>query len=105
MQDLPEELDPGLRVGPPAAHLFPISHNLTTADSHLGTFTAACAVTFYHGDALPESMYGNLFSCDPAANLVHRDLLLKHGATHLARRATPKSEFLEAAMIGSAPYF
>ncbi len=105
MQDLPEELDPGLHLGPPAAHIFPISHNLTTADSHLGTFTAACAVTVYRGDALPAEMYGNVFSCDPAANLVHGDLLLKHGATHLAKRAAEKTEFLASSDDWFRPVF
>src|SRR6185437_3495033 len=37
-----------------AARLFPISRNITTADSHAGTFTAACAVFVYRGSGLPE---------------------------------------------------
>ncbi|HTG45335.1 MAG TPA: c-type cytochrome, partial [Verrucomicrobiae bacterium] len=94
MQDLPEELDPGLKVGPPAAPLFPISQNLTTADSHVGSFTAACGVTCYDGEALPREMRGNAFSCDPAGNLVHRDVILKRGATFTARRSPEPREFL-----------
>jgi putative membrane-bound dehydrogenase-like protein len=94
ISDVPENLDPGLKVGPPAARIYPISQNITTADSHEGTFTAACGVTVFRAGGLPKSMFGNVFSCDPAANVIHRDLLEQHGATFRARPATERSEFL-----------
>src|SRR4051812_26576178 len=37
-----------------AARIYPITHNITTADSHAGTFTAACGVTIYRGNGLPD---------------------------------------------------
>ena len=75
-----------------AARLYPISRNVTTADSHAGTFTAACAVTVYRGINLPPSYRGGVFSCDPTGNLVHFDRLETHGATFSARRSADKIE-------------
>ena len=77
-----------------AAHLYPISDNLTTADSHAGTFTAACAVHIYRGDALPPEYRGAAFACDPTANLVHRDKLTPVGPTFASRMANEGREFL-----------
>lgn len=77
-----------------AARLYPISDNLTTADSHVGTFTAACAVHIYRGDALPEDYRGDAFACDPTANLVHRDKLTPVGPTFASRMANEGREFL-----------
>ncbi|MCY2968523.1 MAG: dehydrogenase, partial [Planctomycetota bacterium] len=77
-----------------AARLFPISSNVTTADSHAGTFTAACGVTVFRGDSLPPGYQGGIFSCDPTGNLVHFDRLEPNGATFAARRARDGQEFL-----------
>jgi putative membrane-bound dehydrogenase-like protein len=88
VQNLPERVEPEpLKGHGAAARIFPISHNITTADSHAGTFTAACSVFVNRGTALPREFYGNVFSCDPAGNLVHRDLLAPKSATFIARRA------------------
>ena len=90
---MPESVEPEpLKGHGVAARIFPISHNFTTADSHAGTFTAACSVFVNRGTALPPEFYGNVFSCDPAGNLVHRDLLVPNGATFIARRARPAIE-------------
>ncbi len=77
-----------------AARLYPISDNLTTADSHMGTFTAACGVHIYRGDALPAEYRGDVFACDPTANLVHRDKLTPVGPTFASRMANEGREFL-----------
>ncbi len=77
-----------------AARLYPISDNLTTADSHVGTFTAACSVHIYRGDALPAEYRGDAFACDPTANLVHRDKLTPVGSTFASRMANEGREFL-----------
>lgn len=76
-----------------AARIYPISDNLTTADSHAGTFSAACGVHVYRGDALT-NYYGRVFVCDPTANLVHWDELVPNGATFIARRLANQTEFL-----------
>ncbi|GMW02984.1 MAG: hypothetical protein AMXMBFR84_41200 [Candidatus Hydrogenedentota bacterium] len=77
-----------------AARIYPISDNVTTAYSHIGTFTAACGICVYRGDALPAEYKGNSFTCDPTGNLVHRDVLTPDGPTFVARRAQDKKEFL-----------
>jgi putative membrane-bound dehydrogenase-like protein len=95
VQNCPAEMVPEpLKGHGAAARLFPISRNITTADSHAGTFTAACGVTVYRGTGLPESYRGGVFSCDPTGNLVHFDRLEPRGATFTARRARDGVEFL-----------
>ena len=79
-----------------AARYYPISDNLTTADSHFGTYSAACAVHIYRGDALPEAYRGAAFSCDPTGNLVRGDRLEKAGGTFAARRIHEGTEALRS---------
>jgi putative membrane-bound dehydrogenase-like protein len=74
----------GLRGGGDGVRLFPISQNLTTADSHAGTFSAACEIMIWRGGALPEKYVGCAFTCDPTGNLVHVDKLEPRGATFTA---------------------
>lgn len=88
-----------------AARLFPISRNVTTADSHAGTFTAACAVTVFRGTGLPNLYRGDVFSCDPTGNLVHVDRLGPRGATFEARPATQGSEFFASSDNWCRPVF
>ncbi|MFI5457676.1 MAG: PVC-type heme-binding CxxCH protein [Isosphaerales bacterium] len=88
-----------------AARLFPISRNVTTADSHAGTFTAACGVTVYRGTGLPASYRGGVFSCDPTGNLVHFDRLEPKGATFSARPARTGVEFLASTDNWFRPVF
>lgn len=77
-----------------ACKLFPLSHNITTAASHTGYFTSACGVTVYTGNSLPPPYWGNVFTCEPAGNLVHRDILEPSGVTFVAKRAMPTNEFI-----------
>ncbi|HEV7279464.1 MAG TPA: PVC-type heme-binding CxxCH protein [Pirellulaceae bacterium] len=88
-----------------AARLFPISANVTTADSHAGAFTAACGVHVYRGTGLPERYRGGVFSCDPTANLVHFDALEPDGATFAARRIAKETEFLRSSDGWFRPVF
>ncbi|SIN96234.1 putative membrane-bound dehydrogenase domain-containing protein [Singulisphaera sp. GP187] len=88
-----------------AAKLFPISRNVTTADSHAGTFTAACAVTVFRGDGLPDAYRGQVFSCDPTGNLVHVDRLDPQGATFAAYPAIKGAEFLASRDNWCRPVF
>lgn len=106
VQDCPESLEPEPLPGhKPAARIYPISDNVTTADSHAGTFTAACGVTVYRGAALPREFHGDVFTCDPAANLVHRDQLLPDGSTFLARASGTTNEFLASTDNWFRPVF
>ncbi len=88
-----------------AARLYPISRNVTTADSHAGTFTAACGVTVYRGTGLPASYRGGVFSCDPTGNLVHFDQLEPQGPTFSARPARTGVEFLASTDNWFRPVF
>jgi putative membrane-bound dehydrogenase-like protein len=82
--------------------VFPISHDTTTASflpqligqAHAGTFTSACGSHLYRGSALPPEHYGNLFVCEPAQNLVQRQILASAGATFTAKIARVGEEFL-----------
>ncbi len=96
-QDCPERIDnPWLPAGGGAATLFPISANQTTADSHAGTFTAACGILLWPGGNLPTRFNGGVFSCDPTANLVHFDQLIPSGPTFSARRLPGTNEVLRS---------
>jgi putative membrane-bound dehydrogenase-like protein len=95
--DCPDRIDnPWLAGGGGAARLYPISSNVTTADSHAGTFTAACGVLLWTGGQLPGRFNGGVFSCDPTANLVHFDQLQTAGATFAAVRQPGTNEFLRS---------
>ncbi len=77
-----------------AARLFPLSANITTADSHQGFFSAACGVTIWNGHGLPSRFRGHAFSCDPTANVVHLDRMERSGATFSAQPFYSGREFL-----------
>jgi putative membrane-bound dehydrogenase-like protein len=77
-----------------AARLFPISSNVTTADSHAGTFTAACAVTVFRGSTLTAPFDGAVLSCDPTGNLIHVDRMQPQGATFAANAMLDGREFV-----------
>ena len=95
VQDCPADMVAEPLAGHGAsARLYPISQNITTADSHAGTFTAACGLLVFRSSGLPKAYYGGAFSCDPTGNLVHFDKLEPAGATFVARRSKEQSEFL-----------
>lgn len=83
-------------VSPPGelSRVFAISRTWTTSTLHAGQFTAACGVTIYRGDALPDEFKGNSFTCEPTGNLVHRDVLSPKGATFTSRYGRDGVEFL-----------
>ncbi|MEO6786551.1 MAG: PVC-type heme-binding CxxCH protein, partial [Chthoniobacteraceae bacterium] len=65
----------GLKGGGDGVRVWPISHDITTADSHAGSFTAACGVKIWRGGAVPEIFNGCALSCEPTGNLIHADKL------------------------------
>jgi putative membrane-bound dehydrogenase-like protein len=85
----------GINGGHDGVRLFPISSNITTADGHAGSFSAACGVKIWQGKSLltPECAAA-IFSCDPTGNLVHADRLVAKGATFVASPLYPGREFL-----------
>lgn len=88
-----------------AARIYALSEATTTAFAHAGTFTAACGVVVYRGDALPETYRGNSFTCDPTGNLVHRDRLVENGGALIAQRVHDGVEFLATTDNWSRPVF
>lgn len=59
-----------------------------------GYMTSACGITIYRGSAYPPEFYGNVFLAEPAANLIHRQILKPNGVTFTSTRADPDAEFV-----------
>lgn len=59
-----------------------------------GFVTSACSPCVYEADRFPADYRGNVFICEPANNLVFRDVLEPNGPIFRARRADDKQEFL-----------
>ena len=95
----------GLKGGGDGVRVWPISHNITTADSHAGSFTAACSVRIWRGGALPEMFNGCAFSCEPTGNLIHADKLVPRGATFAAMPLLEKSELFASSDDWCRPVF
>ncbi|MBW3543549.1 MAG: c-type cytochrome, partial [Planctomycetes bacterium] len=76
------------------SRVFPIARAWTTSTLHAGQFTAACGVTIYRGDLLPQGFRGNSFTCEPTGHLVHRDVLSPAGATFTSKPGHEGIEFL-----------
>src|SRR5262249_8032411 len=53
-----------------------------------------CSPLVYEAGLFPAPYRGSVFVCDPANNLVHRDVLAPRGATFTARRGHADREFL-----------
>ncbi|HEV3237050.1 MAG TPA: PVC-type heme-binding CxxCH protein, partial [Gemmataceae bacterium] len=59
-----------------------------------GYITSACSPLVYTGGLFPREYDDNVFECDPANNVIHRDVLVSQGATFSARRGNENEEFL-----------
>lgn len=59
-----------------------------------GFITSACSPLVYRGGLFPETFHGQTLVCDPANNIIHRDILQAKGATFTARRGDENCEFL-----------
>lgn len=49
--------------------------NLSRIEYAEDRFTGASGGTIYNGDALPDELYGNIFTTDVSGSLIHRDIL------------------------------
>ena len=76
------------------SRVYALSRTWTTSTLHAGQFTAACGVTIYRGGLFPQGFYGNSFTCEPTANLVHRDVLTPLGATYSSKYGRDQVEFI-----------
>jgi putative membrane-bound dehydrogenase-like protein len=95
----------GLPGGGDGVRVYPISANITTADSHAGSFTAACSVKIWRGGALPEKFNGCALSCEPTGNLIHADRLVPRGATFFAQPILEKREIFSSSDDWCRPVF
>ena len=59
-----------------------------------GFVTSGTSPLVYCADLFPSTYRDNVFVCDPANNLIHRDILEPNGATFVAKRADADCEFL-----------
>ena len=59
-----------------------------------GYITSACSPLIYTANVFPREYWGNNFVCDPANNLIHREILKEKGAVFTAVRAYEDREFL-----------
>jgi mono/diheme cytochrome c family protein len=64
--------------------------------SRLVELTAACGPVLYRGDLFSPDYRGNAFLCEPAANLVKRDVLFHRGNAISGRLAYEGREFLSS---------
>jgi putative membrane-bound dehydrogenase-like protein len=99
-------------VGAQAA-VWPLSRDVTTASfhpdlmsaPHAGTFTSASGVHVHRGDALPEGHRDSLFICEPAQNLVQRQVREPAGVSFRSRPARQGTEFLASTDTWFSPVF
>jgi len=63
-------------------------------DGKLSNFTAACGPVIYRGDQFPDSYRGNAFVCEPAANLIKRNVLDAGEVEITGKQAYENQEFL-----------
>lgn len=77
----------------PGAPLHPLLLSHTTSSAHAGTHTAACGIAVYTGDRM-QDLSGDIFVCDPTAQLVTRNRLIAKGPSFVAERVGMGKEFL-----------
>jgi putative membrane-bound dehydrogenase-like protein len=95
------------------AKVFPISKAVITADfipklmaaPHAGTFTSACGVFVFGGTALAPEHVGNVFVCEPAQNLVQRQVFRSAGASLRSEVPYKGKEFLASTDVWFRPVF
>ena len=72
------------RAGSPDAKRFPPTELVPG-----GYITSACSPLVYDADCFPADYRDSVFVCDPANNLIHRDLLEENGAIVQGDAARP----------------
>ncbi|MCB1242132.1 MAG: PVC-type heme-binding CxxCH protein [Verrucomicrobiales bacterium] len=88
--------DGHIDIQPQASQVWPIALSHTTSIAHAGTHTAACGIGVYRG-SLNAGLTGDLFVCEPTAQLVTRNHLVPEGASYRAERVGNKRDFLVSA--------
>ncbi len=84
------------------AKVYPMEMSHTTSVAHAGTHTAACGLAVYRGDAIP-TLKGNVFVCEPTAQLITRSVIEDNGSSLRATRVGEKRDFLVSGDEWSRP--
>lgn len=94
-------IDHGLTID---RRIYPIRPNLAVnrgyipgtldENGHLLEFTAACSPVVFRSPLFSENYYGNVFVCEPAGNLVKRNVVRESGLILEANDPHPGKEFL-----------
>ncbi len=95
------------------AKVFPISHAKTSADfipkligrSHTGTFTSACGLIVFNGIGLTPQHRGNAFICEPAQNLIQRQIVHQEGVSFRSELPYEGRDFLASTDEWFRPVF
>ncbi|MEO6246425.1 MAG: PVC-type heme-binding CxxCH protein, partial [Opitutaceae bacterium] len=95
------------------AKVFPISRAAITAEympklmaaPHTGTFTSASGLVVFNGTALTPTHVGNVFICEPAQNLVQRQIFRSDGASLRSTLSETGKEFLASTDVWFRPVF
>lgn len=72
------------------------------ADKH---FTGAAGGTFYTGDKFPAGFYGNYFTVDVAAGIVHRDILSRQDTSAIYKASLTGYEKNHEFLASTDPWF
>ncbi len=95
------------------AKVFPISHAKTSADfiptligrSHTGTFTSACGLIVFNGTGLTPEHRGNAFICEPAQNLIQRQIVHQEAVSFRSELPYEGHDFLASSDEWFRPVF
>ena len=68
--------------------------NTLNPDGRLAQFTAACSPLVYRGDQFPEEFRGDVFLCEPSANLIRRNRITDEDGILSATNPHGEGEFL-----------
>lgn len=82
----PARVNPGVNRG--------YQKGVLREDGTLSATTASCSPLVYRGTQFPDEFRGNVFTCDPAANLVRRTVLTEQEGAISGRNAYERAEFL-----------
>jgi putative membrane-bound dehydrogenase-like protein len=82
----PARVNPGVNRG--------YRREVLRENGRLKEFTAACAPLIYRGGLYPAEFDGNAFICEPAGNLIKREILTANHGTLAAREAYDQREFI-----------
>lgn len=70
-----------------------------------GYVTSACGILVERGGRFPAPHAGCVYVCDPANNIIHRDVLVPNGPTFTAKRLDHDCEFLASIDTWFRPVF